>query len=197
MTYNSIPWVYIQLKQNVTKIRFILINIMVRIQMGETTRDNVQIEGCTSFCIELLEIKFSYHAENSKIKTVELSWKSKLLSWVENQNWVYGGKRWGGLGSRILMVTVFSSGVRNRMLVADVQFSSLGRQKGGVGQQVGAESGSAEGGSGSTGWCGAGCSPMLVSCRHLSRPGSPTSHLVLDGWQGKGIRMIIFIRFPS
>ena len=73
MTYNSIPWVYIQLKQNVTKIRFILINIMVRIHMGETTRDNVQIEGCTSFCIELLEIKFSYHAENSKIKTVELS----------------------------------------------------------------------------------------------------------------------------
>ena len=77
------------------------------------------------------------------------------------------------------------------------------------------ESGSAEGGSGSTGWCGVWVggrgewvnrlvrSRLLTNVgelqagRHLSRPGSPTSHLVLDGWQGKGIRMIIFIRFPS
>ena len=44
--------------------------------MGETTRDNVQIEGCTSFCIELLEIKFSYHAENSKIKFLILQNKT-------------------------------------------------------------------------------------------------------------------------
>ena len=42
----------------------------------------------------------------------------------------------------------FSSGVRTRLPVADVQLSSVGRLKGGVGQQVGAEPGSAEGGVG-------------------------------------------------
>ena len=38
----------------------------------------------------------------------------KLLSWV-GLSWEYGGKRWGWLGSCILMVTVFSSGVRDRI----------------------------------------------------------------------------------
>ena len=59
----------------------------------------------------------------------------------------------------------FSSGVRTRLPVADVQLSSVGRLKGGSGSTGWCGAWVSGRGSGSSGWYGVGCSPMWVSCR--------------------------------